>query len=467
MLLLTLALLQTPLPCGLEASERLDLVQSHLTLEVALDYEAGRIDGRAQLRVASRADGVRCIPLQVGRLMTVDALTVRGEAVEFTQDVVTFIDWPEYQVNQVWATLPEPLATGESVDVSIEYGGFLVPYTESGMRYVQDHIGDAFTILRSEARAFPVLATPSWRINREAPDGDFTYRLDVTVPAGQVVAGPVAARRTPVGQAERWELTGADPVPFLNVPIARYDTLHSKETRLFHFPEDRAGAERLQRAVQEAGGRLRAWFGPPRDDRPVTIMEIPESYGSQASATAGILQTADAFREASSLPALFHELSHLWHPMDTGRPPDRWNEGLATFLQYRLASELTGDSLTAAMSRIRERARRQIVDQPALREIPLASYGEERLTDYAYTTGCLLFYVLYETLGAERFDRVLGSYFQEFKARGTDTDGFVSWVRRIEPDLATVMEDWMYSAKWVERVEREGPVELLAAEYKP
>ena len=78
------------------------------------------------------------------------------------------------------------------------------------------------------------------------------------------------------------------------------------------------------------------------------MIEIPEGFGSQASATAGIILDASAFGDQAQLPQLYHELSHFWNPRDLDVPSPRWNEGLAMYLQYRLARELDGFAGTPA-----------------------------------------------------------------------------------------------------------------------
>ena len=71
------------------------------------------------------------------------------------------------------------------------------------------------------------------------------------------------------------------------------------------------------------------------------MIEVPDGWGSQADVTC-ILQTAAAFRDPARLVEVYHEVSHLWNVPATDLPSPRWDEGLATFLQFRMADERDG-----------------------------------------------------------------------------------------------------------------------------
>ena len=180
-----------------------------------------------------------------------------------------------------------------------------------------------------------------------------------------------------------------EPVPFLNISIAPYRVTEGDGFRIFAFPEDSAGAAVVSAAVTNALTTLTRWYGSLVRQPDIAVMEIPEGFGSQASLSAGIILTADSFRDRAQLRQLYHELSHLWNPPDADVPSPRWNEGLATFLQWRLAAELDGWSdwnarlESAAQSLVR---RCQPVNCATR---PLAEYGRAGMTDLSYPVGFL------------------------------------------------------------------------------
>jgi hypothetical protein len=392
-----------------------------------------------------------------------------GDSLPFVQRVTTLTDWPSFQVNQVFVEADPPIPHSESREFVISYDGFLVGYTETGMRYVRDHLDRDFTIIRRDALAFPVLGLPSWRETRTMPDRDFTFRLSVTVPSDLIVATAVPeSERTQTGDTSTWVFESRRTVPFLNVSIARYNRLQREATRIFHFPEDSVGARRALAAIERTLERYTGWFGPIDEDAALTVMEIPEGWGSQASLRGGIIQTADAFRDPASLTSLYHEIAHLWHPRDIGRPPVRWTEGLATFLQFRVAeAEAGARSLQQSMETVAQRLLARLAGDSMRASVPMIDYGNRQLTDLSYSTGGLMMYALYRTLGVEAFDTVMASYFEVYRSTGSTTDEFVRHVKQeVDTELSRLFDDWVYTTNWYRRLSAGESLSQIAASYR-
>lgn len=451
--------------------DSLTLVGRHLDLDLAVHYEDGTVDGTARLTVENvGASAVTAVPVQIGRLMS--AHSVRdgeGHPLDFSQDVIAYEDWATRQINQLEVRLPSPLDPGERLVVAVRYAGPLVGATETGMLYVRDHVDRDFTILRSESFAFPQLAVPSLALNRRAPRSDFSYRARFTVPSELTVAtGTPPESRTEGDSLSTWTFEAPEPVPFLNVALAPYRTLAEGGLRVFYFPEDSLGAGRLLERMVQTIDLYATWFGPLDREARLHVIEIPEGWGSQASLTGGIIQTADAFRDRRQLRQLYHELAHLWHPRDLGRPAPRWNEGLATFLAGRLAAEL-GES-AGLSEHMPAAAERQLsrVGSGALASIAMVDYGKANATGLSYGTGELMFYVLHEVLGAEEFNRALGGWFDRYRGSGSTTRQFVDFAQaQTDIDLESLFQDWLFTARWRERLEAGETLPEMIDSYKP
>jgi hypothetical protein len=293
---------------------------------------------------------------------------------------------------------------------------------------------------------------PSWEVNRATPRGDFSFRVSLTAPKDLVVATAGEPMRAERDSLATWTFSGP-AVPFLNIVIAPYATRESAVARIHHFPSDSTGASMVDAAVSGAVRQLATWYGELGAMPKLTVMEIPEGFGSQASLTAGILQTADAFRKRSELRQLYHELSHLWNVPDVERPSPRWNEGLASFLQWRLAATLDGwNDWDAQRARVQQYIRRRCADEPRCLTVPLARFGEQRMTDYSYSVGMLMFDALYRALGPETFDRAYRDFFQRYRTRGATTAQLIAAFHQIAPASDGVFEEWMTTARWSSRV---------------
>jgi len=443
------------------------LLQTDLALDLRVDYDAGTVAGTATLTLRNiGADPIPIVPLQIGRLMTVKGIEdAEGHPLAFQQDVLQFSDWPLFQVNQISVELPQALLPGEEQTVAVEYGGVLVGYTETGMQYVRDRVDRDFTILRTDALAFPSVGVPSIAVLRNLPRNDFSFSARITVPSNLTVAAAVPAdSRDELDGETTWEFQGNQPVPFVNIAIAPFETLDSDGLRIFHFADDVEGALRLSKRVQETMSQYSAWFGTGKPDGLVTIIEIPEGWGSQASLSGGIIQTADAFRDMRAMSQLYHEIAHLWHPMDTDVPSIRWNEGFATFLAMRLDAQLDPESnnLARSMEALAERQRARYSDP-----VPMMEFGERNLTDLSYGTGALMFYVLHESLGPTTSDAALGSYIQQYRESGSSTEDFVGSITTANPAIVSaVFNDWLYTTTWLERLESGESLEDLIESYR-
>ena len=425
------------------------LVQARLDLDVAIDYAAPTLTGTARMTVLNASTApVSEVPLLLNRLMRFGSARGDGGApLAMSSEVVVFDDDPFRQVRAARVTLPRPLAPGQTTIVAVEFAGPLVGYTETGMRYVRDRIDPAFTILRIDAFAFPSIGVPSQRANRAALRRDFDFEARVDVPDHLTVAtGGVLVSRTPGADPARATFTfRGSGVPFLNIAIAPYSKTEAPGLTIYALPDDAARGAQVQEATASAFRLLEQWYGPRPSSASVAIIEIPTGFGSQAGVTAGIILDAAAFTDRAQLPQLYHELTHLWNPPDADAPSPRWNEGLATYLQYRLARELDGSTSTpAGLQRTRERVCGD--DRP--KTIAFAAYGAHEMTDASYRVGFLMFSVLERMVGVQALDRGLRAYVASH-ARGGTTSVLATALDDASPlDLTPFFDDWLFTPGW-------------------
>ena len=325
-----------------------------------------------------------------------------------------------------------------------------------------------FTIIREDAYAFPTLGIPSCAANRAAPRDSFTFAARVTVPPGLVVAmGGEQRERTQRDSLVTWGYSSTEPVPFLNITIAPYELLERSDAHIFYFPADAAGARALGQAISRAVERYTRWFGSLGRKPKLVVIEIPEGFGSQASLSAGILQTAGAFRDRSEVSQVYHELSHLWNVPDLERPSPRWNEGLASFLQSRMAAELDGwNQWDARTERIVASLKQRCMPPNPCDTVPLAAYGGAGLTDRSYSVGMLMFYALYQVLGQETFDRAYGTFFQQYRKKGATTSDLVAAFREVSPKSDPIFQDWLFTTRWYSLLSSGKSFRQIVSQYK-
>lgn len=441
---------------GQQGVSEVPFTLTRLALDLRIEYGRRSLGGTETLHLRNVATHAAAdVPLLVNRLMTVSRVTdTAGAELQFSQDVVVFQDDSIRQVTAAVVRLGRAVPPGDSVAIVVHYGGRLVGYTETGSLYIRDNVSRDFTIIREDAFAFPVLGVPSWSANRSIARESFAFSAQVTVPAGLVVAMGGRTRDPVIRDSLiTWAYHSDGPVPFLNIAIAPYEVLDHGNARIFYFPPDSSGARMLERALTGAVGRYTSWYGPLGQTPRLTVIEIPEGWGSQASLTAGIIQTADAFRDRVQLYQLYHEVSHLWNPPDLDRPSPRWNEGLASFLEWRMAAELDGwDGWDARLDRLEQALRIRCEARSPCATVPFADYGKAGTTGLSYQVGALMFYALYKTMGPDTFDRAYRDFFQQHRARGGTSAELVAAFRRADRKSERVFTDWFSTTQWYTRL---------------
>ena len=439
-------------------------------LEARVDYDSEQVRGTARMTLRNGSSTpVLEIPILTYRLMPITAVTdSAGRSLPFVQQVVSYEDFRQQQVNFARVTLPVPLPPGGGTTVVVRYGGYLLGYAETGMLYVRDHVDPEFTILRDDGVGFPILGYPSYAANRKHGLPQFDYVARITVPESLWVAngGQLRERRVADGQAT-FVYENLKPAWRMDFAIASYRVLDRGTLHVVYFPADSLGARRLMTAAERSLALYTEWFGPLQGGGAFTVIEIPDGFGSQADVTS-IIQTAAAFKDSTQRRQLYHEVSHLWEVPPSEPFSPRLNEGLATFLEYYTADYLDGtnalkDRLVIVHKWLQDMAARR----PELRTTPLRDYGRKEMTDFSYSMGMILFAVMHDLLGAERFRRVIRECHLRHGARGGTLDDFVRTAKAVSPrDLSRFFEDWVYSTRWVDALTAAGSVEELAARYK-
>ena len=443
-------------------------VLSRIALDLRVDYVRHAVDGTTTLTLRNAStSATHQVPLLINRLMSVMRVTdTTGAQLRFDQRVVQFRDDSVWQATSINVALPRPVPPGDLTTITVRSGGILVGYAETGSRYIRDAVSRDFTILRADAFAFPTLGVPFWSGMRSRPRDPFSFDLRLRVPAGLTVAA--AGELVDTAKTDSsvvWSYRSLEPVPFLNIAIAPYDVITGAGTKIFFFPADSSGARTLQRAAKAAVDHMSRSYGAVELRHALVVTEIPEGFGSQASLTGGIIQTADAFQSRRELRQVYHELSHLWNPPDLDRPSPRWNEGFASFMQWRLAEELDGSTERAAqIERAFASLRARCIGPCA--STPLSEYGARGLTDLSYPVGMLMFEALYSVLGADRFDTTYARFFQAHRDAGGRMTDLIAAFAESDPRTRRIFSEWATSTRWNERLRGGETFAAIVSSYR-
>jgi hypothetical protein len=442
-------------------------------LNIDVDYEQEKIFSECELTVQNPSEeSMHTLPLILYRLFDVTSITdTEGNDLSYSQDIVKFSDWEQLQVNHIRVKLSPPLHSGEEQTFVIRYEGHLLGYSEV-MRYVKDHINKDYTVLREDCRAFPEVGYPSWETTRSKVLQSFDYTASITVPDSLVVAngGELISKNESDGEIT-YTYRSLEPSWRMDFAIADYRILEDKNNkfRIFYFPVDKEGAQHLLDSLKKTMELYTAWFGPLKVFNGLTVIEIPEGYGSQTDVTA-ILQQESSFKNIDSHYGFYHELSHLWNVKSRDKFPPRFeSEGLAMFLQH-LVQEKLEDKRSAtqtAVNKMRERLRNDFAQHPDWKDVPMIDFGKEDMTDLSYRKGQIFFYILYELIGENLFLEAMGSFYQKFYDTGATAQQFVDHVKDLSPiNLEFLFDDWIFGTESSELIMSGTSIPNIVNRYK-
>jgi hypothetical protein len=438
-------------------------------LKIDVDYNQEKIFSECALTIQNSTDDtLATLPLILYRLLDVTSVTdTNGKNLAFTQDIVKFSDWQQFQVNHIQVKLSPPLYSGEE----LRYEGHIMGYSEV-MGYVKDHIKKDYTVLREDCRTFPEVSHPSMVSNRKQVHQNFHYTASITVPNSFVVAnGGELISKTELDGKATYTYKSLIPSWRMDFAIAKYQILEDKNNklRLFHFPRDKQGAQKLLESLLKTKELYTIWFGPLKVFKGLTVIEIADGYGSQTYVTT-ILQEESAFKNVESHYFFYHELAHLWNVKSTDpRPPRFESEGLAMFLQHLVQEKLENKPNAAeiAVNKMRDRLQKSFTQHPDRKDVAMVDYGNKDLTGLSYRKGQIFFYILYELLGEELFLEAMGSFYQKYYDTGATAQEFVAHVKDLSViNLDLLFDEWVFRAKSSEFIISEMSIIDMVNRYK-
>jgi len=460
---------QSPDPCEIQILP--DTLSYALKIEV--DYDQEKIFSECTLTIQNPGqEPATTVPLILYRLLDVTSVKdLEGRDLVFSQEIVKFSDWEKLQVNHIRVKLAPPMVSREKKTLVIRYEGHLLGYSEV-MRYVKDHIDREFTILREDCLTFPEIGLPSWKSNRGKILQSYDYTASITVPDFLVVAngGELTGISESDGKAT-YSYQSLEPSWRMDFAIADYVILKDEPQKIsiYTFPRHKKGAQSLLESLLNAKALYTAWFGPLKVFSGLTVIEVPQGYGSQADVTT-IIQEESAFKETESPYGFYHELSHLWNVKSSDEIPPRFeSEGLAMFLQHLVQEKLEAKPNAAekAVNAMRDRLRKNFMQHPDWKAVSMIDYGQEDITDLSYRKGQLFFYILYKLMGEEPFLETMGSFYQKYAETGATAQQFVEHVKnRSSTNLDKLFEEWVFGAQSSQLIVSEMSIADIIERYR-
>jgi len=209
------------------------------------------------------------------------------------------------------------------------------------------------------------------------------------------------------------------------------------------------------------------WFGSLHQSKGFTVIEIPDGYGSQADVSS-ILQTSGAFKDKKQMHQVYHEVSHQWNVHDTDELPPRWNEGLASFIEWRVADLLDStNQLDYVSNWYASEIKKDLETYLERALVAPVDFGTKQIEGMSYTVGGVAFRILWGVVGEDEFMRLLKGFYQSKVATGATAREFVSYIsQNSKHDLTRYVNDWWLGTGWAEQMKAGKSLAEMEKEYR-
>jgi leukotriene-A4 hydrolase len=398
---------------------------THLTLDLAVDFAAQRLTGRASLRLA-RAPGAGQLVLDTRDL------EIRRVGVGASDAETTFHLAPAVELFGSALTVDLPAGADlVHVDYATRPGAaalqWLAPRQTAGGQH-------PFLFTQSQA----ILAR-TWIPLQDTPAVRMTYDATVRVPAGLMAVMSADNPQAPSADGI-YRFRMPQPIPSYLMALAVGDLAFrplGSDTGVYAEPAvvGRAAWELADtQKMLEVAGRM---WGPYRWGR-YDLLVLPPSFpfGGMENPRLTFATPTILAGDRSLVSLVAHELAHSWsgNLVTNATWNDFWlNEGFTTYLEGRIMEELYGRPYAEMLEELSlQDLRDEIAALPPVEthlRLELAGRDpDEGMNDVAYEKGALFLRTLERKVGRPRWDPFLRSWFDSKAFQSATTEDFLRFL---------------------------------------
>ena len=382
-------------------------------LNLRVQPDAQRIDGAVTVHATATAPLEQFV-LNLDRLLQVRTVAQQNDggrrALSFERRADS---------NQVWIDLPRTVEAGETVQLTVAYGGkpreAPNPPWDGGFTWAETPDGAPWIATSCQT----IGADVWWPVKDHPSDEPDSMAINVTVPDSLMVAANGTLRGTalPANGWKTYRWFASTPINSyavaLNIaPYAAIDTTYGSVSgqtvpvSFFVLPDEEAEARRVLPDLLDHVRFLEATLRPypfAADKYGIARTPFLGMEHQTIIAHGAPLGNTDALGYDAGFDALhFHELAHEWfgNYVTVRDWKDFWiHEGFATYLEALYAEEVHGDSAYAAVT---DYFRRQIANQRPIARREPASVQELYGRDI-YFKGAMVLHTLRGLIGDAAF----------------------------------------------------------------
>ena len=446
LIVLTLALsAKSQQPAPQQAASRFDVTNYRIEAQIIHDQHLLRAGADVTF---VPLDATRSVVFELNGSLKVESIEKDGKPLTgFVQDAVGVGSLgPSVRID-----LGQVVPANQPVTLRLRWSGALVspeggPLATKRLAYV----GTEGSYLMYASRWFPF---HDYAADRATSDITFI------VPSGLQVAGtsddPIVAQPAPKEGAVRYHFVHRQPVLIGNFAAGQYITRNLKygpyDLQLNAMP----GSEKRLDAFAELTGRVLEFYtkhyGQPLFGNRLVIVQIDDESLDAYSGPGIVFLSSKMFDTTRPLPEekLEREIAYQWWGQSVGLKSfdDAWlSQGLAEWSAFAYReSTLSAGGLDAAQREQQERAltfeqTASIARAPSALDDQSAAYQS-----IVFYKGSMVFRMLRETIGREKFNQLLAKFLQNFKGKNASIDDFEKLAGQVSGENLRY-----FFAQWVE-----------------
>lgn len=411
----------------------------HAALDIEVDFEAEQIRGTIQLYFDNFTQADTLYLDTKGLDIKTVSISEDGENVKKTP----------YFHGEKDDILGSPLAvliTSATKFVEIEYATdpkaealqWLDPQLTAGKKY-------PFLLTQSQA-----INARTWLPIQDSPGIRYTYEAKVKIPS-ELMAVMSASNPIEKNAEGIYTFEMKQPIPAYLMALAVGDlTFKSvgKRTGIYADPViiDKAAYEfgEMEQMLELAEGI----YGPYAWER-YDVIVLPPSFpfGGMENPRITFATPTILAGDRSLISLIAHEMAHSWsgNLVTNATWDDFWlNEGFTVYFEYRIMEALKGRDYSEMLAQLSyQDLLKEVEDLDAadthLKLKLINRHPDDGMTSIAYDKGYYLLRLIEETVGREKFDVFLKSYFTENAFKTMDTETFLE---RLDKELLSEEKGW-------------------------
>ena len=400
-----------------------EAVVTNLEWKAKVDFESRTINATANYSIKTSKDAKRIL----FDIRELDVLSVTVDGVDTS-----------FQIGKEQEFIGSPLSipiSPSSQKVSITYN------TQPG--------ADAFLWVEGSANSNPFLFTQSqailartWIPCQDSPGVRFTYSATVEVPKN-LMALMSAVNPTEKTQDGIYTFVMDQPIPSYLLALAVGDVEFrsvGEHTGVYATPDLIDKAEYEFAEMEDLLVAAEALYGKYAWER-YDLLVLPAAFpfGGMENPRLTFATPTIIAGDRSLVSLVAHELAHSWsgNLVTNSTWDDFWlNEGFTVYFEQRIMEAVYGRDISEMLATLSYRGLVDEVDEimdlnPDDTHLRLHLKGrnpDDGMTAIAYDKGYLFLRMIEETVGREKFDDFLSTYFSKHAFTVMDTDNFIEYI---------------------------------------